>query len=70
MRCCIIPIAAHLQFFDPTRLSMTRRNSHTRKSARATGQLPVAPFKPVLGSFAEALWIISISRSNVSAMRG
>jgi hypothetical protein len=32
-----------------------RRNTHTRKSARATGQLPLASFRPVLGSFAEAL---------------
>jgi hypothetical protein len=33
-------------------------------------QLPLALFKPVLVSFSEALWIISISRCNVSAMRG
>jgi hypothetical protein len=36
----------------------------------ASSQLPLASFKPVLGNFADALWIISISRSNVSTMRG
>lgn len=44
----------------------------TRGTRRAltTSQLPLASFKPILGSFAAALWIMRISRSNVSAMRG
>jgi hypothetical protein len=64
--CCACAIrAVYAQRLDPR---FELQWSHVERSA--TSQLLLASLKPVLGSFAEALWIMSISRSNVSTMRG
>src|SRR3979411_819158 len=67
----LIRLALHKRFL---RVGTCRRASSLYLAlvprSHGRSQIPLASFKPVLGNFADALWIISISRSNVSTMRG